>query len=289
MKSLLYLLRPQQWLKNLFVLLPLFFGGEFLNWDSLKDSLIALFAFCLSSSGIYCINDVKDVELDRLHPIKCHRPIASGAISPQLAITISVFLLFMSIIIAWINLGVNLVCILLCYILTNMLYCLWIKKYALVDVFFISFGFILRLIAGSTTAGIILSHWIILMTFLLALFLALSKRRDDVIMFEQSGKKMRNNISRYNLPFLDTTISITIAVTLVCYFMYTVSEDVIIRTGSSNLYLTSLFVMLGMFRYLQITIVDKNSGNPTKILLYDSMIQLCIICWIISFIIILYL
>ena len=194
----------------------------------------------------------------------------------------------MSIIIAWLMVGVTLVYILIAYILTNIFYCLWIKQFALVDVFVISFGFILRLIAGSATIGIILSHWIILMTFLLALFLALSKRRDDVIIFEKYGKKMRKNISRYNLSFLDTTISITIAVTLVCYFMYTVSDNVILRIGSPHLYLTSLFVMLGMFRYLQITIVDKKSGSPTKVLLNDRLIQICILCWFISFAIILY-
>lgn len=288
MKSLIHLLRPQQWLKNLFVLLPLFFGGELLNPNDSSNSAITFFVFCLSASGIYCINDVKDAESDRLHPIKCHRPVAAGIIPPQMAIAISACLLLTSIITAWITIGIKLVYILIIYILTNILYCLQLKQYALVDVFIISFGFILRLIAGSIATDIILSHWIILMTFLLALFLALSKRRDDVIMFEQHGKKMRKNISRYNLPFLDTTISITVAVTLVCYFMYTVSDNVIMRTGSSHLYLTSLLVMLGMFRYLQITIVDKKSGSPTKILLNDKMIQICILCWFVCFIIILY-
>lgn len=167
---------------------------------------------------------------------------------------------------------------------------LWVcLSYCIVDVFIIAIGFILRLMAGSIATHIQLSHWIVLMTFLLALFLALAKRRDDVIMFEQEGKQMRKNISRYNLSFLDTTISITVSITLVCYLMYTVSDDVTARINSPYIYFTSLFVFLGMYRYLQITIVDHKSGSPTKILLKDSFIQICIICWILSFIFILYL
>lgn len=288
MKYIIQLLRPQQWLKNLFIFMPLFFGGELFNINNLLVSLATFISFCLVASGIYCINDVKDVESDRLHPIKCHRPIASGAISPFSAIFISISLLCMSISIALITIGIELVCILFVYIVINFIYCLWIKQFALVDVFIIAIGFILRLIAGSIATNIALSHWIVLMTFLLALFLALAKRRDDVIIFEQEGKKMRENISHYNLPFLDTIISITVSVTLVCYLMYTFSDDVISRTNSPHIYFTSLFVILGMFRYLQITIVEKKSGSPTKILLKDTLIQLCVIGWILSFILILY-
>ncbi|MBE6288283.1 MAG: decaprenyl-phosphate phosphoribosyltransferase [Mediterranea massiliensis] len=289
MKQLIHLLRPQQWLKNLFVLMPLFFGGELLNFKSLSASLITFVVFCLVASGIYCINDVKDIASDRLHPIKCNRPVASGAISPLYAILTSIFLLCTSIFVATISIGIELVYILIAYILINIAYCFWIKQFALVDVFIISIGFILRLMAGSIATHIVLSHWIVLMTFLLALFLALAKRRDDVIMFEKEGKQMRKNISRYNLLFLDTTISITVSITLVCYLMYTVSDDVASRINSPYIYLTSLFVFLGMYRYLQITIVEKKSGSPTKILLKDSLIQICIACWILSFIFILYL
>jgi len=289
MKHLIHLLRPQQWLKNSFVLMPLFFGGELFNVKSLSASVITFFVFCLVASGIYCINDVKDAEVDRLHPIKRYRPIASGAISPFLAILISITLLCTSVLVAWISVGIELVSILMIYIFVNITYCLWIKQFALVDVFIIAIGFILRLMAGSIATHIQLSHWIVLMTFLLALFLALAKRRDDVIMFEQEGKEMRKNISRYNLSFLDTTISITVSITLVCYLMYTVSDDVTARINSPYIYFTSLFVFLGMYRYLQITIVDHKSGSPTKILLKDSFIQICIICWILSFIFILYL
>ena len=141
MKYIIQLLRPQQWLKNLFIFMPLFFGGELFNINNLLVSLATFISFCLVASGIYCINDVKDVESDRLHPIKCHRPIASGAISPFSDIFISISLLCMSISIALITIGIELVCILFVYIVINFIYCLWIKQFALVDVFIIAIGF----------------------------------------------------------------------------------------------------------------------------------------------------
>lgn len=289
MKYLLKLLRPEQWLKNLFILTPLFFSGQMADNIHFWEAMAAMAAYCLMASGIYCFNDVKDAETDRQHPQKCHRPVAAGHISKQLAVGMGITLTVTALVTAWLTVGKRLTDILLCYLVLNVAYCLWLKRIALVDIFIISTGFVLRLMAGSVSTGIALSHWIILMTFLLALFLALAKRRDDVLIFERGGGQMRKNVERYNRSFVDTAIAITVAVTLVCYFMYTLSTEVMERTGSSHLYLTAIFVLLGMFRYLQLTMVDARSGSPTRLLAYDHFLQLCILCWIASFVIILYL
>lgn len=289
MKELIRLIRPEQWLKNLFVLTPLFFSGQMADTPYFMEAMVSMAVFCLAASGIYCLNDVMDADSDRRHPQKCHRPVASGKIGRHTAVCIGIILTLLAIGTAWLAIGINLVGVLTTYIMLNVTYCLWLKRVALVDVFVISTGFVLRLMAGSTATGIILSHWIVLMTFLLALFLALAKRRDDVLIYERGGGQMRRNVNRYNLSFIDTTIAITVAVTLVCYFMYTLSAEVITRTGSSNLYLTALFVLLGMLRYLQLTIVDARSGSPTRILVCDRFLQLCILGWIACFTIILYL
>ena len=289
MKHLLKLLRPEQWLKNLFVLTPLFFSGQMADNIHFWDAMAAMAAYCLTASGIYCFNDVADAEADRLHPQKRHRPVAAGHIGKQWAVGVGITLTVTALVAAWLTVGRRLTGILLCYLVLNVAYCLWLKRIALVDIFIISTGFVLRLMAGSVSTGIVLSHWIVLMTFLLALFLALAKRRDDVLIYEHGGKQTRRNVERYNRSFVDTAIAITVAATLVCYFMYTLSAEVMERTGSSHLYLTAIFVLLGMFRYLQLTMVDARSGSPTRLLVYDHFLQLCILCWIASFVIILYL
>jgi 4-hydroxybenzoate polyprenyltransferase len=170
----------------------------------------------------------------------------------------------------------------------NIAYCVKLKQKAIVDVFIIAIGFVLRILMGGFATGIYISHWIILMTFLLALFLAFAKRRDDVVMYENTGVKARRNVDRYNLEFMNQTIGIVASVTMVCYIMYTVSEDVIRRLDSQYVYVTSIFVLAGIIRYLQVTIVDVKSGSPTKVLMKDRFIQACVTGWMITFALILY-
>lgn len=179
--------------------------------------------------------------------------------------------------------------ILLFYYAMNIAYCIRLKQIALVDVFIIATGFVLRIAIGGVATHIHLSHWIILMTFLLALFLAFAKRRDDVIIYEGTGVKPRANVNRYNLVFMNQAISIVASVTMVCYIMYTVSEEVIRRMDNSLLYATSVFVLAGLMRYLQLTIVDAKSGSPTRVLMKDRFVQYCILGWIVLFCLILYL
>ena len=288
-KAIITLLRPHQWLKNVFIFLPLFFDRRLMDLDYMKPAFIAFFAYCLAASGIYCFNDIYDVEADRIHPKKCSRPVANGAISIPIAYSIMAICFILSISILSIGEGSLFeLLILLFYIIINIAYCIKLKHIAIVDVFIISLGFVLRVLMGGFSTGIYLSHWIILMTFLLALFLAFAKRRDDVVIFEESGVKTRKNINRYNVEFMNQTIGIVAGITMICYIMYTVSPEVMDRFGSKNLYLTSFFVLAGMIRYLQVTIVDLRSGSPTNILIHDRFIQVCILGWVAMFFVIIY-
>lgn len=292
MRHLFILLRPQQWLKNTFIFLPLFFHGDFTNVPMLVNAVIAFFCYSFAASSIYCFNDIYDVEADRKHPKKCKRPIASGAVSIPKAYGLMALMLVLSLNLAFWMLGdsaikaMGLICF---YYVMNLAYCMKLKQIALVDVFIIAVGFVLRVILGGVVNGIVLSHWIVLMTFLLALFLAFAKRRDDVVLYQETGVLPRKNINRYNLDFMNQALTILSAVTLVAYVMYTVSDEVMVRFGSRYIYLTTVFVLAGILRYLQITIVDVKSGSPTKVLMKDRFVQLCIAGWVLSFLVVIYL
>lgn len=289
-KSVLKLIRPQQWLKNVFVLMPMFFGGSLLDRGAIYASVITFLAFCWIASAVYCFNDIVDVEYDRRHPVKCHRPIASGAVSLKQAYGLMILMFILSAA-TILLLKENMLLvggILLFYFVLNLAYCVWLKQHAIVDVCVIAFGFVLRLIAGGEASGVVLSKWIVLMTFLLTLFMSFAKRRDDVLLMEETGKAPRKNTIRYNLTFINQAITITASVTLVCYIMYTVSPEVIKNFHTENLYLTSIFVLVGLLRYIQIAVVDEKSGNPTKIIQKDHFTQLVVLAWLLAFILIIY-
>ena len=295
MKNIITLLRPHQWLKNVFIFLPLFFDRHIFDVKYVIPAMLMFFAYSFAASGIYCFNDIYDVEADKKHPEKCKRPIASGAIRKTTAYFLVILCFVISItIIAFGNFEIGggnnkLYGVITFYIIMNIAYCVKLKQIAVVDVFIIAVGFVLRVIAGGFATGIHLSHWIVLMTFLLALFLAFAKRRDDVVMYEDSGVKMRKNVNRYNLTFMNQLIAVVGCLTMMCYIMYTVSSEITSRFNSDYIYVTSVFVLAGVIRYLQLTIVDVKSGSPTKVLMKDRFIQLCILGWISTFAIILYL
>ena len=292
MNAYLQLLRPQQWLKNAFVLAPLFFSNNMLNWPLLQQTLLVCLAFCFISSAIYCLNDIRDAEADRQHPKKRLRPVASGAVSPAggyVAMGACIVLSLALVALAGSKSGLVPVGIIAAYFLMNVAYCLKLKQYAIIDITIIAVGFVMRVLIGGFTTGIPISGWIVLMTFLLALFLALAKRGDDFRLYEQTGTKPRTSITGYNRAFINQAIAVTIAVIIVCYLMYTMSDEVIARMGTRHLYLTAIWVVVGLLRYLQNATVYTRSGSPTKLLLNDRFIQLCIVGWIVSFFIIIYL
>lgn len=288
--SIIKIMRPKQWLKNLFVFVPAFFAGSISDAGDVLASLISFVAFSLAASAIYCLNDIIDVEADRRHPVKCRRPIASGRISVAEARGIMVFLVSASLSVTFLLVtgGMAVAMVIMFYLLLNIAYCLRLKQYAIVDVCIIATGFVLRLLAGGFATEVVLSKWIVLMTFLLTLFLSLAKRRDDVIRMNETGKAPRKNTIRYNLTFINQAVTISATVTLVCYIMYTVSPEVGERTHTPYLYLTTVFVILGLLRYLQITVVDENSGEPTKVMLRDRFMQAVVLMWAMSFFVIIY-
>lgn len=292
MLSILRLMRPQQWVKNIFLFAPLFFSGKFTDLSLFYSTLWACFAFIMASSAMYCLNDILDYPSDRLHPLKCRRPIASGAVKIGTGYVLGVFLTLIAFSTIFFTFDGNqrnaLLLLIFAYMVMNIAYSLKLKKIVLLDVFLVAIGFVMRTFAGSFATGIILSEWLVLMTFLLALFLSMAKRRDDVVIFEKTGQKMRSNVNAYNLVFINQSLTIIASVTLVCYILYTLSPEVVQRIQSHYLYLTTVFVLFGMLRYLQITLVDTRSGSPTKVLFHDHFIQICVLGWILSFAIILY-
>jgi 4-hydroxybenzoate polyprenyltransferase len=282
--NIIILMRPHQYIKNLFIFTPLFFDLKITNIPLLLNTIIAFIAFSIVASAIYILNDYFDIEEDKKHPVKKYRPLASGVVHKDMAIyLIGGFILFGLTIMSF--LSIKALYILLGYIFLNIAYTLYLKYIAIIDITTIAMGFIIRLFIGSAVTDIELSSWIVLMTFLLALFMALAKRRDDVLIFNKTGKKMRKVINGYNLKFLDSAMVIMASVVIVAYTMYVNNID---RANNEYLYLTDLFVIIGVMRYLQITFVKENSGSPTKIVLQDKFMQLVLIGWISMFGVILY-
>ena len=292
MSSILKLIRPQQWLKNVFVMIPMFFGGSLLDPGDIRASVLTFLAYSFIASSVYCFNDINDVEADRRHPVKCKRPLASGALTMGAAWGLMALTLVLAAAFTAMLGGKEHILkvggVLLFYYIMNLCYCAKLKQYAIVDVCVVAFGFVLRVLAGGFATDITLSKWLVLMTFLLTLFLSFAKRRDDVLRMNETGEPPRKNTIRYNLTFINQAITITASVTLVCYIMYTVSPEVVARLGSDLLYLTSVFVLLGLLRYMQITVVDKKSGDPTKIMLRDRFTQLVVVLWALTFLILIY-
>ena len=283
----LKLMRPHHYIKNIFIFIPLFFALKITDASLEINALIAFISFSLSASSVYILNDYFDIEADREHPKKRFRPLASGEISRKEAIVLMLTLFTSSMFLIG-AISINAMGILLFYVVMNIAYSIYLKHIAILDVTIIAIGFVLRLFMGSVVTGITLSHWIVIMTFLLALFMALAKRRDDVLIYQNTGKKMRKVIDGYNLQFLDIAMAIMASVVIVAYIMYTTSLDVMERMNSHYLYLTALFVIIGVMRYLQIAFVFVDSGSPTQIVLRDRFIQFTLLGWVISFVWILY-
>jgi 4-hydroxybenzoate polyprenyltransferase len=286
-KNYLQLMRIHHYSKNLFLYMPLFFGLKITDSFLFMKTTVAALSFCLVSSSVYILNDLYDREDDREHPEKKERPIASGRVGTRSALTLMVLLMSGGLSLS-LPVNIKVLYLLLVYILINTAYTLVLKHLVLVDVLIISAGFIIRLSAGSVAGGIELSSWIVVMTFLLALFLSLAKRRYDLIIYLESGNKVRKVIDGYNLEFLNTAMMIMASVVIVSYLMYTSSPAVIRKTGSASLYITVFWVITGILRYMQITFIENKSGSPTIILLRDRFIQLVILGWLITFGVIIY-
>jgi decaprenyl-phosphate phosphoribosyltransferase len=281
------LLRPKDWAKNLFLFIPLFFAGNLFVSDKILSLLAGFVAFSFVASSIYIINDYRDINDDKKHPEKSKRPLASGAVSPAIALLIAVILIIAGSAIAWF-LGLKFLFVLGLYFVLNLAYSFGLKTIPILDIFMIAIGFVLRVKAGGVLANVGITEWLNIMIFLLAVFMALGKRRDDVLLKLSSGTEMRKSVKGYNLDLLNVLISLVCAVIIVAYFMYTMAPETMKRMDTYRLYYTCLFVMAGIMRYLQIIFVQAASGSPTKILYKDRFIQISIILWVASYIAIIY-
>jgi len=283
----LSLLRPKDWAKNLFLFIPLFFSGDFFHWNLYPKLILGFIAFSLVASSIYIINDYRDIEDDKKHPEKKSRPLASGAVSKPAALIISILLLSAGFVIAYF-IRDKFLFVLGIYFVLNLAYSFGLKTIPILDIFIVAVGFVLRIKSGAVIAMIGLTEWLNIMVFLLALFMAIGKRRDDVLLKLSSGTDMRKSIKGYNLEFLNVVLALVCAVIVVAYFMYTMSPEVIRHMGTYRLYYTCLFVLAGILRYLQIIFVYSAAGSPTRILYKDRFIQISILLWITSFYLIIY-
>lgn len=283
---ILRLLRVNQWVKNLFIFLPVFFAGGVFQFELYPSLITGFFAFCLASSSIYILNDLQDIMEDRLHPIKKDRPIASGQIQRTVAIIIAVILMALSIVMAYLTL-MGFGHLILMYLIINAGYSFGLKNVSILDIFLVSSGFILRVYSGGILSDTPVSHWLAIMILLLSLFLALAKRRDDFTL-NSKGLKTRKAMHMYNLEFINACLAIFSGVIIVSYIMYTISPEVINHFNTPWLFSTAVFVIAGIVRYLQITFVEENSGSPSSILFKDKFILITIVAWVISFYLIIY-
>ena len=288
MATYLRLLRPEQFLKNGFIWLPIFFGYRITHLPAVTDTIYAFIAFCLLASGVYVINDLRDVESDRRHPVKKNRPLAAGLVSPGKAVGLALGMMLAAFALSLALLPAISAGILLAYLVLNLLYSFGLKHVAIVDIVCIAVGFVLRVFAGGVAARVEISPWIVIMTFLMALFLALAKRRDDLRLSDQ-GHDVRKAIDGYSADFISLAMGVMASVIIVAYILYTVSPEIVAKHGTRRLYLSGVWVILGVLRYLQLTFVEENSGSPTQVLIKDLVLQAIIVLWLINIYLLLYL
>lgn len=287
MSAIIRLLRLKQWVKNLFLFVPSFFAGNLFDIAELKLLSIGWLAFSMVASGVYVLNDYRDREIDRLHPRKKTRPIAAGEVSETTAWVLIVMLVLGGMAIAA-GLNMTFFYLLLTYFLLNFGYSLGLKNIAILDLFIVAFGFLIRIYSGGVIAEVAISHWLAIMILLLALFIVIAKRRDDLVIHSETGESVRKASKAYNLEFVNSSLTMISAVVVVAYIMYTVSPEVIEKFNSNYLFATTVFVIAGIIRYMQITFVEQNSGSPTSILFKDKFLLITISGWIISFYLIIY-
>lgn len=280
--SILRLIRIRQWIKNVIVLFPAFFDLRLFQFQSLRSVALAFLATSLCASAVYAFNDFFDRAEDALHPVKCTRPLASGHCPARFAVELALLLMTLGLLAGW-YLNVQVLICLLGYIVLNISYTLFLKHISIVDVFAVAANYMLRVTIGAVACGITNSPWLNLATLLFALFIALAKRRDDVMIFNRDGSRTRRIVDHYNLEFLNASIVMMATVLIVCYIMYAMSAFSTAKYHTDKLYLTTVFVVMGVTRYLQVVFVEQKSGSPTEIALTDRFTQVAVAGWVVCF------
>lgn len=276
--ELLLALRPGQWTKNLLVFAGLVFGQKLLIPSDVATAAAAFGLFCLFSGVVYLVNDIRDRDADRLHPKKSKRPIASGAISVGTAATFAVVLAVVSLGAAY-ALDRQFFAVGLAYVALLISYSVWLKHSPVLDVLVIAFGFVLRAFAGSVVLHVAFSHWLLVLTLLLALFLATGKRRAEYVALAGDAATHRPSLEHYSLPMLDQMLSVVMACTLLAYAFYTISPETVAKFGTDHLLMTFPLPIYGLFRYLYLIHRGDGGGNPSDLLLSDRSLQLSVVIW----------
>jgi len=287
MVELFKALRPQQWIKNLFIFAPLIFSQNIFNRALVLKSLLAFVAFCLVTSAHYLFNDLRDLEEDRLHPVKCKRPLAAGRLKKGTAVAAMVILGPAGLLLAAL-LNLNFFLITVAYLALQVAYSLWLKHIVILDVFVVAAGFLIRVVAGGLAIRVFLSSWLLICTTLLALFLAMGKRRHELVILEQNATSHRPILREYNIYLLDQMISVVTASTLVAYCLYTISDETVTKFGTRNLIFTVPFVLYGIFRYLYLIHQKAEGGTPETLILKDKPLLADLFLWVAAAAVILY-
>jgi 4-hydroxybenzoate polyprenyltransferase len=277
-RPLLQSLRPAQWAKNLFVLAPLVFGDKLLDELAAFRAFVALVAFCCASSAVYLINDLRDREEDRRHPLKRLRPLAAGTLSVPTAVAALLALAAAALLLA-LYLGLPFLLVLGAYLLLNLLYTLWFKHMVILDVMSISLGFVLRVLAGAEATGIEVSRWLLLCTTFLALFLAFSKRRHEITLLAGEASGQRPVLDHYSPAFLDQMINVVTASSVVAYALYAVAPETVRKFHTEDLVFTIPLVLYGIFRYLYLLYQRPGARNPTEAILRDPPFLINMLLW----------
>ncbi|MBK9334058.1 MAG: decaprenyl-phosphate phosphoribosyltransferase [Ignavibacteria bacterium] len=286
--KLIELIRPKQWIKNLFVFAPILFAGKLMDIPMLLTNIVAFLAFCGISSSVYVLNDIVDVESDRVHKKKRFRPIAAGDVSVTQAKILFIVLLIITALLS-LKLPLLFIFAISLYLINNLLYTFKFKNVVLLDVFSISAGFMLRVVAGAFAISVSVSSWMIITTIFISLFLGISKRRAELSGPNQDNlEKQRKVLSDYDVVFVDQMNTIAATGTIISYALYTVSEKAVQAFHSELLIYTTPFVIYGIFRYLYL-LHKKNLGeSPTQIVTRDIPIIINSIFWLISCALIIY-
>ncbi len=281
------LARPHQWLKNALVLAALVFGQRLFVVHDVLLALIAFIAFCALASAAYILNDIADRDADRLNPEKCDRPLARGDITVAAAARAALMLAVVAAVLS-IFLGRAFVGIAVLYATLQLVYSLWAKHQVIIDIIAVAIGFVLRAFAGGVAIKVAVSPWLVFITFVLALFLVLARRRHELIALGDDAIAHRSALSEYSVRLVDQMISIVAGATLVSYMIYTASAEVEAKLGTQHLYLTVPFVAFGILRYLYLIDERNEGGDPASALLHDRPLMLAVALWILTDIALLY-
>jgi len=288
MKYFIFSLRPKHWVKNLFIFLPLIFGRKLLLLPDIINATEVFMLFSLASGAVYLLNDIIDIKTDQLHPVKRLRPIASGKVKLKTAKIFAVILAAVSIIFAFF-LNANFGWVIIFYFALNFIYSKYLKKEVIIDVFCISVFFILRILSGCIVAAVTMSHWIIIMITLLALFLGFNKRRQELKILEHKAALHRQVLAKYDTYFIDQMIAVITSSLVIAYTLYTVDARTVKEFGSAHLLYSIPFVYYGIFRYLYLIHKLHTDGDPVRILFSDNKLKINLLLWIAVCIAVIYL